>query len=198
MNTSMLRSKRVILPTLAAVAILGIGGGVFAATASDELEGSERDRVAAAAVDAVGGGTAVSVESGDDPGEAYEVEVRKDDGTEVDVALDLDLEVVGQEADDDHREGRDDDRGDSDDDDYRGDDSDDSRDDSDDRALSDTERDAAEQAALDAVGGGEVLKIEASDDGSEAYEVEVLDSDDTLWDVDLSADFEVLDKKVDD
>ena len=39
-------------------------------------------------------------ETSDDRGEAYEVEVRMDDGTEVDVTLDQDLKVVSQEADD--------------------------------------------------------------------------------------------------
>ena len=106
MNTAKLRSKRVILPTVAAVAALGIGGVVWASTANADLAGSERDRVAAAATEAVGGGKVIDAESSDDPGEAFEVEVRKTDGTEVDVTLDKDLNVVRQEADD--RDDRDD------------------------------------------------------------------------------------------
>ena len=94
MNTAKLRSKRVIVPTIAAVAALGIGGVVWASTANADLEGSERDRVSSAAVDAVGGGKVVDAEASDDRGEAYEVEVRKDDGSEVDVTLDKDLNVV--------------------------------------------------------------------------------------------------------
>ena len=66
--------------------------------------------------------------------------------------------------------------------------------DADDRALSDEERQAAEQAALDAVGGGTVEQVEASDDRGEAYEVEVRDGDDTEWDVELDADYQVLNK----
>ena len=45
MNTAKLRTKRVILPTIAAVAALGIGGVVWASTANADLQGSERDRV---------------------------------------------------------------------------------------------------------------------------------------------------------
>ena len=87
-------------PRIAAVAVLGVGGTVWTAAASDDVQGSERDRVGSAAVEAAGGGTAVDVETSDDRGEAYEVEVRMDDGTEVDVTLDQDLNVVSQDADD--------------------------------------------------------------------------------------------------
>ena len=100
MNITKLRRKRIILPTIAAIAVLGVGGTVWTAAASNDVQGSERDRVGSAAVEAAGGGTAVDVETSDDRGEAYEVEVRMDDGTEVDVTLDQDLNVVSQEADD--------------------------------------------------------------------------------------------------
>ncbi|MDN4163405.1 PepSY domain-containing protein [Nocardioides abyssi] len=190
MNTATLRTKRVLVPTVAAVAVLGIGGTVWATTASADgtVDGAERDRVAAAAVEAVGSGEAVDVETSDDPGEAYEVEVRLPDGGEVDVALDSDLGVVAQDRDDD----RDD----------RDDDSDDVRDDrddrdADDRVLSAEERTAAGDAALEAVGGGTVLDVEASDDRGEAYEVEVRATDGTEWDVELDADLTVLDKRAD-
>ncbi|HVK30703.1 MAG TPA: hypothetical protein VM575_20375, partial [Nocardioides sp.] len=110
MKTSTLRRKRVVLPALAAVAVLAVGGTVWAASA-DDVSGDERDRVAAAATEAAGGGEAVEVEKADDPGEAYEVEVRLADGSEVDVTLDADLGVVTTDRDDD----RDDDRADRDD-----------------------------------------------------------------------------------
>lgn len=183
MNTSKLRSKRVLVPAIATVAVLGVGGTVWATTASadDTVRGDERDRVAAAAVEAAGGGEAVDVETSDDPGEAYEVEVRLPDGAEVDVALDADLAVVAQERDD-RDDDQDDDRGDRD---------------ADDRVLSDQERTAAEKAALAAVGGGTVLDVEVSDDRGVAYEMEVRDADGTEWDVDLDADMQVVDKRVD-
>ncbi|HET6830230.1 MAG TPA: hypothetical protein VFH44_02665 [Solirubrobacterales bacterium] len=54
---------------------------------------AETKRVGAAAVAAVGGGTAIEVDRSDDPGEAYEVEVMTDRG-EIDVALDENLRRV--------------------------------------------------------------------------------------------------------
>lgn len=183
MNTAKLRSKRVLLPSIAAVTVLAVGGPAWAATANDDPQGNERDRIGTAAVKAVGGGTAVDVEASDDRGEAYEVEVRTKGGTETDVALDKDLEVVGQDADD-----RDDDR--------------DERDgegrDADERALSASERAKAEKAAKGAVRGGTVIQVEASDDRGEAYEVEVRDADDAEWDIELDSDYTVLHKSVDD
>ncbi|WP_435741841.1 PepSY domain-containing protein [Nocardioides sp. SYSU DS0663] len=179
MNTSTLRRKRVLLPAIAVVAVLGVGGTAWTATADGSVDGSERDRVAAAATDAVGG-TAIEVEASDDRGEAYEVEVRLADGTEVDVALAEDLSVVAEERDDDT------------------DDADEAGDDTPDRPLTDAEQDAAGEAAVEAVGGGEVLRVEASDDASQAYEVEVRDADGAVWDVDLDAEYGVVDQTLDD
>jgi len=187
MNIRELHRKRVVLPTVATVAVLSIGGTMWTAAANDDVQGGERDRVGAAAVEAAGGGTVVDVEASDDRGEAYEVEVRMDDGTEVDVTLDQDLNPVSQDADD--RDDRDRDDNDADGDDGL---------DADDRAVSAEERQSAEQAALDAVGGGTVEQVEASDDSREAYEVEVRMDDGTEWDVELDADYDVLSKTTDD
>lgn len=181
MNTSILRRKRVVLPALATVAVLAVGGTVWAASA-DDVSGAERDRVAAAAVDAAGGGTAVDVETSDDAGEAYEVEVRTADGTEVDVALDRDLGVVATERDDEGDDEGDDEREDRD---------------ADDRVLTAAERGSAGKAALAAVGSGTVVDVEASDDRGVAYEVEVRDAAGVEWDVDLATDFTVVAKHAD-
>ncbi len=184
MNIQTLRRKTVVIPTIATLAVLGAGATVWSATANDDVNGADRDRISAAAVDAAGGGTVVEVEKSDDAGEAYEVEVRMDDGTEVDVALDQDLKVVSESRDDDA-----DDSGDSDG----------SRDtETDDRALSEQERTAAEAAAAEAVQGGTVEQVEASDDPGAAYEVDVRAEDGTEWDVTLDADFKVLSKTADD
>lgn len=178
-KTSRYRTKRVVIPALATVAMLAVGGTVWAATASDGVGGSERDRVAAAAVRVAGGGTATDVETSDDPGEAYEVDVRRGDGSEVEVTLDKDLKVLHQEHDDD---------------------ADDSRvgDDSTDRVPTPAERASASRAAMAAVGGGTVVKVETSDDGPETYEVTVLDEAKKVWDVELDAGFKVLSRKLDD
>jgi uncharacterized membrane protein YkoI len=180
MNTNKLRSKRILLPAIAAVAVLAVGGTVWTASADNDVKGDERDRVASAATGAVGGGEAVDVETSDDQGEAYEVEVRRADGSEIDVTLDKDLKVIGKDADD-------------------ADDADDRNEapDADDRVLSATERASAEKAALAAVGGGTVREVEASDDRGAAYDVEVLDRNNVEWDVDLDASFKVLNKIAD-
>ncbi|KAB2811256.1 hypothetical protein F9L07_04935 [Pimelobacter simplex] len=174
MRTTALRRKRVVIPALATVAVLAVGGTLWAASA-DEVRGDERDRVESAAVAAAGGGRAVDVEKSDDAGEAYEVEVRLDDGREVDVTLDDDLKVLDRDADD-------------------ADDVDDN--DGDDRpvAIGAAERTAAEKAALAAVGGGTVVDVDPSDDPGVAYEVEVRDRSGVEWDVDLDAAFAVVNR----
>jgi uncharacterized membrane protein YkoI len=191
MNTQKLRRKRVVIPTLAAVAVLGAGGLVWSSAASDELTGDERDRASAAALEAVGEGKVTGTETDDEEG-AYEIEVTRPDGSQVDVHLDKDFQVLSQEADDE--DGDDEDGDDEDADDGRDDDGDR---DADDRVLSDQERAAAEQAALAEV-DGTVTDAEASDDPGEAYEVEVVTADGVEWTVELDADFEVLDARADD
>jgi uncharacterized membrane protein YkoI len=64
------------------------------------LTGSDLDRAVAAALDHVGGGEVTETETGDD-GAAYGVEIRLDDGSQVEVNLDADFEVIGSEPDDD-------------------------------------------------------------------------------------------------
>ena len=169
-----IRRKRIIIPTAAVVAALGIGGGVWATAAQADVSGGERDRAAAAAVQAVPG-TAIDVEAGDDDGAAYEVEVRRQDGTEVDVTLDKSLQVIAQDADDAA-----DDAG------------------TPDRALTAAERASAEQAAKGAVSGGTVLSVEASDGGDAAYEAEVRGADNKEWDVELDAAVKLLRTTADD
>jgi uncharacterized membrane protein YkoI len=186
MNTQKLRRKRVVIPTLAAVAVLGAGGLVWSSAASDELTGDERDRASAAALEAVGEGKVTGTETDDEEG-AYEIEVTRPDGSQVDVHLDKDFQVLSQEADDEDGEDEDADDGRDDDGDR----------DADDRVLSDQERAAAEQAALAEV-DGTVTDAEASDDPGEAYEVEVVTADGVEWTVELDADFEVLDARADD
>ncbi|MDN5892407.1 MAG: hypothetical protein L0H93_00150 [Nocardioides sp.] len=193
MNVTHLRRKRVIIPTIAAVAILGVGGTVWTASADNDLQGSERDRVGAAAIEAAGGGNVVDLETSDDRGEAYEAEVRMDDGTEVEISLDQDLNVVSRdtdEADDDNdSDGNGSDGNDSEVNEGR---------DGDERALGAEERKSVEKAALDAVGGGTVVDLEASDDRGVAYEAEVRMDDGTEWDVDLDSDYKVLSESIDD
>jgi uncharacterized membrane protein YkoI len=84
---------------------VAMAGGIVAAAAADgdtdqELTGATRDRAVAAALAATGGGTVLETEAGDD-GAAYGVEIRLDDGRQVEVNLDESFKPIGQEADED-------------------------------------------------------------------------------------------------
>lgn len=103
-------AKRKKLFAGAAVALLIGGAGLgFAAADDDEaLTGATYDRATAAAIEHIGEGTVVETEAGDG-GAAYGVEIELDDGSQVEVELDENFEVIGTEADDNDDEGEDDD-----------------------------------------------------------------------------------------
>jgi uncharacterized membrane protein YkoI len=90
----------------ALVAALAGGGAAWATAGGGDndndkpLAGSALDKATAAALAHVGGGTVTETEVGDD-GAAYGVEVRLDDGSQVEVNLDANFKVIGQAADDD-------------------------------------------------------------------------------------------------
>jgi hypothetical protein len=107
----MRRSTMLVLAV--AGALVAVPGGVALAAGAGStddapLTGATLDRATAAALAHTGGGTVTETETGDD-GAAYGVEVRLADGSQVEVNLDRDFAVVGQEADDDS--GSDDDDG---------------------------------------------------------------------------------------
>ena len=101
--------KRTIMAgaVLAAAAAAATAGGVAAAGDGDEGPAShqytqqEAESATRAALDATGGGTANSVESDNEDGATYEVEVTKPDGATVDVRLDTQFHVVVIEGDSD-------------------------------------------------------------------------------------------------
>jgi hypothetical protein len=88
------------------IGLVAIGGGTGIAIASgvgdddEPLTGSALERATEAALAYTGGGTVVETEVGDD-GAAYGVEIRLEDGRVVEVNLDNDFKVIGDEADDD-------------------------------------------------------------------------------------------------
>jgi hypothetical protein len=98
------RMKRRFVVIGAVVVIVGaVSAGIgIAAAGGDEqpLTGSTLQQATDAALAHTAGGTVVETETGDD-GAAYSVEVRLDDGTQVEVNLDDSFHVVGSEADDD-------------------------------------------------------------------------------------------------
>ena len=76
------------------------------ADSEERLTGLDAQKAKSAAIAAVGGGTLTELERDDgDEGYGtsgvYEVEVKREDGTQVEVHLDGDYDVVGQQADDD-------------------------------------------------------------------------------------------------
>ena len=94
---------KLVVAAVAAVATIAIGAGVGVAAGGDDdkpLRGADYDQATSAALEHVGEGTVVETEKGDG-GPAYEVEVRLDDGRQVEVDLDGDFDVIGTEHDDD-------------------------------------------------------------------------------------------------
>ena len=85
-----------------AVALIGGGTGVAIATGGEDrpLTGSALEKATTAALQHAGGGTVIETEAGED-GAAYGVEIRLDDGRVVEIGLDENFQVIGQESDDD-------------------------------------------------------------------------------------------------
>jgi uncharacterized membrane protein YkoI len=96
------RTRLIVISALVLTAAGGATAAIAASAGDPEtpLRGATLDRAGAAAVEHLGGGTVLEAEVGDG-GEAYEVEVRRDDGTVVEVYLDDSFAVTGSSADDD-------------------------------------------------------------------------------------------------
>ena len=103
--------RRKLLVALAAGALIVGGGSLLAATGDDSetpITGDALGRASAAALEKTGGGRVTDTEVGDEES-YYEVEVTLDDGSQVDVQLDDEFNVVGSSADDEREdEGTDD------------------------------------------------------------------------------------------
>ena len=88
----------------AAAATALVAGGAFAIAGDDDHEqdrpipAADLERAEEAALQETGGGRVTDTEVGDEESR-YEVEVTLDDGTQVDVQLDADFQVVGTETD---------------------------------------------------------------------------------------------------
>jgi len=99
--------KKRIYWVIALVAVLVVALGAVTLTAvaqsgddDQPITGPALEQATKAALDYTGGGTVTETEVGDD-GAAYGIEVRLDDGRQVEVNLDANFNVIGQEADDD-------------------------------------------------------------------------------------------------
>jgi uncharacterized membrane protein YkoI len=99
------RRSKVILAaaTIVVVAAGGTGAAVASGAGDDDeapISGSALERASDAALAHTGGGRVTETEV-EDEDSYYEVEVTLDDGSQVDVQLDRDFEVVASEGDDD-------------------------------------------------------------------------------------------------
>lgn len=101
-------TRKLLLLVLGALALLALTVGVAAPAVDGDddtpLSGTNLERASQAALNSTGGGTVVDSETGDD-GAAYGVEVRLPDGSQVEVSLDADFNVIGRESDDDSGKG---------------------------------------------------------------------------------------------
>jgi uncharacterized membrane protein YkoI len=90
----------VVLVALAigGAAIAGAAGGGDDDSTDKAITGSALDRAKSVALDYTGGGKVTGTEAGDEEG-AYEVEVTRDDGSQVDVHLDKSFHVMNAKSD---------------------------------------------------------------------------------------------------
>ena len=96
----MMDKKKLVALATAAMMVLG-GGGAAYATGGDSGEqatGPNIEKAKSAALDHTNGGRVTGTEVGDEEG-YYEIEVTRDDGSQADVHLDRDLNVLSTLAD---------------------------------------------------------------------------------------------------
>jgi uncharacterized membrane protein YkoI len=96
---------RTVLIAVVVVLLAALSGGIaIGAGRGDDAEqpitGAALARASAAALERTGGGRVTETEVGDEEG-AYEVEVTRPDGSQVDVHLDKHFNVLNSVADDD-------------------------------------------------------------------------------------------------
>lgn len=112
---SRLNRKRIAMVVAGAAVVTAGTVGAAGALAGDDdaqdrpIPAADLEQAEKAALDETGGGTVTETEV-DDEESKYEVEVTLEDGTQVDVQLDEDFQVVGTE-----RDGTDDESGSDDD-----------------------------------------------------------------------------------
>ncbi len=96
----MMDKKKLVALVAAAIMVLG-GGGAAYATGGDSGEqatGPDIEKAKSAALDHTNGGRVTGTEVGDEEG-YYEIEVTRDSGSQADVHLDRDLNVLSTLAD---------------------------------------------------------------------------------------------------
>jgi len=195
--------KKKTIWIVAGAAVLVIGGAGIAVAATDpfdqdddRLTGATLENASEAALAEVGEGTVSDAERSDSLDHAYTVEVRLDNGRDVDVELDDKFDVVrvdgvvpgsapapSQSPSATNGDDNADDGGTGTGTGTRT---------GDDAPISADERSSAEQAALAEVGSGTVTELDRSDDADHAWEVEVTTDDGRDIDIELDANFTVV------
>jgi hypothetical protein len=97
------RKRKIIMGAAGAALAVAAGTGIAVASgvADDDeapITGTDLDKASAAALEFTGEGEVTETEVGDEES-YYEVEVTLDDGSQVDVQLDEEFNVVGSEGD---------------------------------------------------------------------------------------------------
>lgn len=177
--------KKTMWISAGALAAVLIAGGVGVAVADpfddDRLTGSALDDATEAALAEVGDGEVTDAERSNDDGRvAYEIEITRENGGEVDVELDESFAVVRVDRDDDGAS-----NGASSVDGSAPDSASVSE------PITDSERQDAEAATLAEVGSGTVTELERSDDRDHAWEVEVTTAEGVEVDIELDSEFVV-------
>jgi uncharacterized membrane protein YkoI len=107
-----LSGKSVLALTVGVLLVAGAAVGIAIGTGDDDetpITGDALAKASAAALQYTGGGRVTDSEVGDEEG-YYEVEVTLADGTEVDVHLDQNFNVISSDKDSDDSEDNDDER----------------------------------------------------------------------------------------
>ena len=102
MHANTLNVKTLLIAAAVALLLaLGVGGGIAYATGGDSSEqatGPGIEKAKSVALDHTNGGRVTGTEIGDEEG-YYEVEVTRDDGSQVDVHLDRNFNILSAPAD---------------------------------------------------------------------------------------------------
>jgi hypothetical protein len=95
----------IVVVAVTAGALAAAGAGIAQAVgggSEERVTGAAAEKAKAAALEAAGGGTVLEIEGQDGDGAGvYEVEVRRTDGSQVEIHLDAGYQPVGTAADDD-------------------------------------------------------------------------------------------------
>jgi uncharacterized membrane protein YkoI len=108
------RRQKLAIAAASVVVVGGASAGIAIAAGGDDdeteapISGPALERASEAALQHTGGGRVSDTEVGDEES-MYEVEVTRDDGSQVDVQLDENFNVVSSEGDDESEDGSGDD-----------------------------------------------------------------------------------------